>query len=214
MTKQSLTHNRKENITMSKTSLDRMALVSLVLMGLVPLAAGAQVTPAPQRSWEFMVSSGSMVPTGVQKETLQRGGLTAAQLARVIRPSVALSATVGWARSRDVAQVGDPQLDVFLYDVGAEFRRLCRSAGGARSLMPFAGVGVGGRSYNYRKLDVDAVHNLTAYGSVGGEVGLGRVSVRLEARNYVSGFKPLQGTGSTVTRNDVMFLGGLRLGMR
>jgi hypothetical protein len=115
-----------------------------------------------------------------------------------------LSATVGWARSRDIAQVGDPKLDVFLYDVGAEFRRLHRSAKGRRSLMPFAGLGAGGRSYNYRKLDVDAVHNLTAYGSVGGEAGLGRVSARLEARNYVSGFRPLRGTGGTVTRNDVV----------
>jgi len=195
---------------MSRTSLDRIALAALALMSLAPLAADAQVTPAPQRSWEFLVTSGSMVPTGAQRETLRRGGITAAQLARVVRPSVALAATVGWARSRDVTQVGDPKLDVFLYDIGAEFRRLRRSAGGSRSLMPFAGVGAGGRTYNYRKLEADAVHNLTAYGSVGGEVGLDRVSVRLEARNYVSGFKPLQGTGSRVTRNDVVLLGGLR----
>lgn len=199
---------------MSKTFPARIALATLAIMSLAPLAAGAQVTPAPQRSWEFRVTSGSMVPTGAQRETLQRGGLTAAQLSRVVRPSVALSATVGWARSRDIAQVGDPKLDVFLYDVGAEFRRVSRRTNGSRTLMPFAGVGAGGRSYNYRTLEVDAVHNLTAYGSVGGEVGLGRVSVRLEARNYVSGFKPLRGTGGTVTRNDVVLLGGLRLGTR
>ena len=71
-------------------------------------------------------------------------------------------------------------------------------------------AGAGGRSYNYRKLDVDATHNLAAYGSVGGELGIRRVRVRLEARDYVTGFKPLAGEGAARTGNDVVVMAGLR----
>ena len=113
----------------------------------------------------------------------------------------------GWARSRDVATAGDPKLDVFTYDVGAELRVPSWKKGFA----PFAGAGLGGRSYNYRKLDVDATHNVSAYASAGGELGVRRVRVRIEARDYVSGFKPLSGEGAARTGNDVVVMAGLRL---
>jgi hypothetical protein len=74
---------------------------------------------------------------------------------------------------------------------------------------PFAGVGAGARSYNYRKLDVDATHNLAAYGAVGGELGMGRVGLRLEARNYATGFRPLVGVGKSDMRNDVVVMAAL-----
>jgi hypothetical protein len=40
---------------------------------------------------------------------------------------------------------------------------------------------------------------------------MGRVGLRLEARDYVSGFRPLVGGGSARTRNDVVALLGLSL---
>ena len=78
------------------------------------------------------------------------------------------------------------------------------------SFTPFVGIGAGARSYNYRKLDVDATHNLAGYASTGGELGIGRVHLRLEVRDYVAGFKPLNGLGAAATRNDVVALIGLR----
>ena len=45
---------------------------------------------------------------------------------------------------------------------------------------------------------------------MGGELGRGRVRLRLEARDYVTGFKPLAGGGPTDTRNDVVVMAGLR----
>jgi hypothetical protein len=38
---------------------------------------------------------------------------------------------------------------------------------------PFVGAGAGGRSYNHRKLDLDATHDVAGYGTVGGEFGAG-----------------------------------------
>jgi hypothetical protein len=57
---------------------------------------------------------------------------------------------------------------------------------------------------------VDATNNLAGYGTVGGELGVGRVGVRLEVRDYVTGFKPLAGIGTSATRNDVMMMLGFR----
>lgn len=198
-----------------------MTMRSLLLaasLGLTVATAGrltaqvtdAQTPPEQKPRWEFLVSSGTVVPTGVQREAVRRGKLTAAQLSYVVRPSLGITATFGWARSRDIATVGDPRLDVFTYDIGAELRAPRWGAGKAITFLPFAGAGAGGRSYNYRSLHVDATHNVAAYGSAGGELGVRRVRLRLEARRNVTGFKPLDGEGRSRTANDVTLMAGLR----
>jgi hypothetical protein len=175
----------------------------------------AQVT-APETStqqkpnWELLVSSGAVLPTGTQRDAIKQGKLTAAQVSYVVRPALALTASFGWARTRDIATVGDPKLDAFTYDAGAEVRAPRWMAGKGITLSPFAGVGAGGRSYNYRSLDVEATHNAAAYGSVGGEIGVRRIRLRVEARDYVSGFKPLGGEGASRTGNEVVVMAGLR----
>ena len=174
-----------------------------------PIAA--QEMEESHARWELTVPGGQLLPTGAQRDAIQRGGLTAIQLAYVPRPAFAVTTTVGWARSRDVASVDHPKLDVFMYDIGAEVRA-ADWIGSRVTFTPFAGLGGGARSYNYRSLHVDATHNLAAYGSVGGEVGMGRVHFRLEARDYVAGFKALDGQGAASTRNDVVLLFGLRIG--
>ena len=190
------------------------AAVSSALIATSTLSAQVsepQDTIRKQARWEVSVPGGAIVPTGAQRDAIKRGNLTAVQVTYVARPALAVTSTVGWARSRDIATVGDPKLDLFTYDVGAEVRAPRWLAGKTTSFSPFAGVGAGGRSYNYRKLDVDATHNLSAYASVGGEVGVRRVRVRIEARDYVSGFKPLAGQGAARTGNDVVVMAGVRL---
>ena len=78
--------------------------------------------PEPKSRWELRVPSGTLVPTGAQRDAIKRGNLTAVQLTYVARPALAITSTVGWARSRDVATADNPKLDVFTYDVGAEVR--------------------------------------------------------------------------------------------
>ena len=170
-----------------------------------------QATSGKTERWELVVPGGAIVPTGVQRDAIKRGNLTAVQLTYVARPAFAVTSTFGWARSRDVATAGSPKLDMFTYDVGAEVRAPRWLSGKTVTFSPFAGVGAGGRSYNYRKLDVAATHNVAAYASAGGELGFRRVRVRLEARDYVTGFKPLDGVGGARTGNDVVVMAGLRL---
>ena len=166
---------------------------------------------AKMARWELVVPSGAVIPTGAQRDAIKRGNLTAVQLMFIARPTFAITSTFGWARSRDIASAGSPKLDVFTYDAGAELRAPRWLSSKTTTFSPFAGVGVGGRSYDYRKLAVAATHNVASYASVGGEVGLKRVRIRLEARDYVSGFKPLASGGSARTSNDVVIMVGLRL---
>jgi hypothetical protein len=85
------------------------------------------------------------------------------------------------------------------------------SDAGAVSFTPLAGLGIGGRTYKYRDLDVGAKTDVAGYGALGGELGFGRVGVRVEGRDYVSRFKPLTTDGDAKTRNDVTLAAGLTL---
>ena len=197
----------------SRSTAGRKALLAAGLVGVLggtgPRAAAQD---APTKRWELIVPSGLVIPTGDQRDAIKRANVTTVQLSRVVRPALAITGSVGWARSRDVGSIGEPKLDVFTYDLGAEIRAPRR--GTWLTFRPFAGVGGGGRSYNYRSLDIDATHNPAAYGGVGGELGRGRLTLRLEARDYVTGFTPLDGSGGSDLRNDVVVLAGLRFDWR
>jgi hypothetical protein len=183
-----------------------------------PVAAGqptmTQVHPQPLSSdrskWEFNFTSGAFIPTGDQSGVLKNASLSAAQLSYVVNPQFAIASTFGWAGSRDLVAAGHPKLDVFTYDIGAETRMPRGFANTVLALSPFAGIGVGGRSYNYRSLHVDATDNVAAYGAAGVEIGVRRLSMRFEGRNYLASFKPLAGGGKAATRSDIVVMLGFR----
>ena len=194
------------------------AIASVVLASAMLAATASPVRaqtptelPSVLSRFEFVVSSGWLLPTGDQRDALKRANMTIAQLSYAVLPYFAVASSVGWARSRDIAAADVPKLDVFTYDVGAELRADRWLTGRVLTFTPFAGVGAGGRSYNYRSLDVDATHNLAAYGSVGGELGYRRIRFRLEARDYLTGFKPMMANGASGRRNDVSVMAGFRI---
>jgi hypothetical protein len=189
----------------------RLALITLGVLAASQRPLQAQAAPEQQTRWGFLITSGQVVPTGAQRDVVKRGNVSAAQLSYAVRPALALTATFGWARSRDVASVDEPKLDIFMYDLGAELRAP-QLGEGLVTFRPFAGLGAGARSYNYRSLEVDATHNLAGYGSAGGELGVGPVGLRIEVRDYVTRFSPLDGTDAVNTRNDLVVMAGLRIG--
>ena len=177
----------------------------------VASAQSAATTLAPSSpTWELRFTSGALVATGEQHNAVKDGQLSAVQLSWLVNPAISITGTAGWARSRDRLLANTPKLDVFTGDLGAEFRPAQWFTDRKVSLSPFVGAGAGMRSYNYRKLDVDATHNVAGYLAAGGELGLGRVGLRLEVRDYATGFKPLVGAGNSDTRNDVMMMAGVR----
>ena len=191
------------------THLTASILAAGLLFATTPTAR-AQSSASSRNSLEVLTASGALIPTGSERTALKDAPLSTVQASYVMHSRFAVTTMFGWARSRDLATVNTPKLDVFTYDVGAEVRAPQMNASESVSFMPFAGLGGGARSYNYRKLDVDATHNLAGYAAAGGELGMGRVHLRLEVRDYVAGFKPLNGVGASATRNDVVALIGLR----
>ena len=198
--------------SLSAVAINAAATLGLILSSVA--AVHAQNAEPQAKRWELRFTSGALVATGSQRDVVKDAQLSGAQLSWLVRPSLAVTGSFGWARSRDLASAGAPKLDVFTSDLGVEARPTKLFAGRAVTLTPFAGIGAGARSYNYRKLNVDATHNLAAYGSLGGEMGIGRVGLRLEARDYVTGFRPLAGAGKSGARNDVVVMAALSINRR
>ena len=199
---------------MFRSRLGTAALAALAALAVFPIGMSAQSPSADGNSWELLLSSGALVPTGAQRNAIKTAGLSTAQLSYVMRSRVAVTAMFGWARSRDLTTVDDPKLDVFTLDVGAEARAPQIAVGQSASFTPFAGLGAGSRSYNHHSLAIDATHDLAGYAATGGELAKGRLRVRAEVRDYVTGFKPLVGGGTAATRNDIAALIGLRITKR
>jgi hypothetical protein len=198
---------------MNNMNIRTIALAAVISTANVLNAQSPEARPAADTTgrWSLLIPSGTMVPTGELRHTVKRGSISAAQVSFAVRPNLAVISTLGWTRSRDIASVGDPKLDVFTYDVGLEARAPHWVEGHSMTFAPFIGAGAGGRSYNYRKLDVDATHNAAGYVSMGGDVRIRRVGLRLEARDYVTEFRPLDGSGAKQSANDVVVMVGLRL---
>jgi len=196
--------------THTVTSTHRLAAaVALAVAGL--LVAGADAGAQEQRigAFEARPYVGAYIPTGDQRDLLEDAVLVGAQASWRISPRFALTGTFGWAPSEDRLEGGET-LDLYQYDVGAELRAPSWYRASSWDFTPFAALGIGGRTYDYRDLDdVDSKTNVAGYGALGGEFGFGRLGLRVEARDYVSRFEPLTEDGDAKTRNDVMVAAGL-----
>ncbi len=203
--------------TLTRDLLRRAVLAALALGGLLVITASAQAqdqvlaTPGARASgFELRPYAGAYIPTGDQRDLLKDAVLVGAQASWRATRYLALTGTFGWAPSKDRITAGDQTLDLYQYDIGAEARAQSWYNRGSWDFTPFVGLGIGGRTYNYRDLDnVDAKTNVAGYGALGGEVGFGRLGLRLETRDYISRFEPLTGTGDAKTRNDVTIAAGL-----
>lgn len=184
------------------TSLTLGALLAIV-------ASGSRVEAQNGLGLEVRPFVGAYIPTGDQRDFLKDAVLVGGQASWQVIPAFALTGTFGWSPSKDRLTAGNQTLDLFQYDLGAELRAASWYDGGFVTLTPFVGLGAGGRTYSYRDLDVGNQTNFDGYGSVGGDIGFGPVALRIEARDYVSQFKPLTGVGDTKTRNDIGLTAGV-----
>jgi hypothetical protein len=160
--------------------------------------------------FELRPYAGAFIPTGQQRDFLKDAVIVGGQASYRIVPQLAVTGTLGWSPSKDRITPGDQKLDVWQYDLGAELRAPSWLSSGAWDFTPFVGLGGGGRTYNYRDLDVGSKTNVAGFGTLGGELGYGRIGLRVEGRDYVSQFKPFTG-GDSKTRNDVTVAAGLSL---
>jgi hypothetical protein len=195
----------------SNNSARALAAAVFALSALATKAAAQDGTAYHSTSgFEVRPYAGAYIPTGKQRDLLKDAVLVGGQASYRLNPQFAVTGTVGWSPSKDRITPGDQKLDVWQYDLGGELRAPSWITSGALDFTPFVGLGAGARTYNYRDLNVDSKTNFAGYGVLGGEVGFGRVGWRLEARDYVSQFKPFEG-GDSKTRNDVTVATGLTL---
>jgi len=179
--------------------------VALLALAITGTGAAAQMPRFEMRS-----KIGAFVPTGDQKDQLKNGLTMGSQAAFNFNRHLAAVGTFTWSKSEDKL-TGDADVNVFTYDIGAELST-ARALTSSLYLRPFAGMGIGGRSYDYKSGDSDAQHNFAGYGSAGAQLQLGKYGLRFEARDYLSRYKGLSGElADAKTRNDLSFTTGLSL---
>lgn len=176
--------------------------------------ASAQATPSRSTRWEFVSLNGRVVPTGVQRRDVDDGSLTAAQLSYAVRPALALTTSLGWVESRDLASRSEPRLDRFRFDLGTEFRARRGAADVTRTLRPFATLGVGARHDVPRHGPGAARTAGAAYLGLGSDVSIRRARVRIELRDEISSRRSLGALSAESAHNDVAVLLGVRWGTK
>jgi hypothetical protein len=189
-----------------------ITLTTAIAIAVTFAATARAQSVATKPGFELIVPSGAVLPTGSQGDSIKRGNMTAVQLSYGVRPALVVTGTFGWSRTRPLGLGSDARLHIFGYDLGAEIRAPRRSTDRRLNFKPFAGIGAGARTYNYRHVDSATTHDVAAYASAGAEIGMGRVRLRLEARDYVTGKGLDQSAGGR--KNDVALLAGVRLALR
>lgn len=208
----------------------RFSVGSTVITTLAAAAAVVVATPAARaqaapgiagRTVEVRPFVGAFLPTGDLSDQLKSAVLAGAQVGWHFHPNFAVTGSFAWAPTKDktTAITGndlftgrEEKVDLFQYDVGLE-GRLPIATTAAWGVTPYAALGVGGRTYDYRDVDnVDSQTNFLGFGALGVDVApkTGVLGLRLEARDYVSAFKGLRGElAERKARNDVQLAGGL-----
>lgn len=195
----------------SSSKIRRTGRALVALAAITALAAFAPRAEAQQRSFSIRPNVGAFVPTGDLKDVLDNSALVGLQASYDFTPSFALVGSFGWAPTKDLAQAHE-KVDLFQYDLGVEGRLHNLTPSSWFSTRPYAALGVGGRTYDYRDIDADAQTNFLGYGALGVDLAQtsGPIGVRLEARDNVTAFKGLRGElADRKARNDLQFSAGL-----
>jgi hypothetical protein len=181
---------------------------ALLILTVVSEAADAQ---SIMKRFQSRSTVGAFVPLGAQGDLLDAGPVFGSQLSFAINPTVSIVGAFAMSSSEEASATAD-EVDIYQYDIGAEVGKTLE-AGARWRFRPYVGAGIGGRTYNYKDISGPAQHNLAGYGAAGALLMFGRAGIRLEARDYVSGFKGLSGEyESSKTRNDLMITTGLAFG--
>ena len=178
-------------------------ILSLAALPLMPAALAAQDERAGTFAMHLLL--GGFVPSGHSRSTLSNGYAIGAQIGMGLTPRVATVATAFVTQTKFRA-IDVNEVTLVQYDVGLEF------APGAphesiHRVIPFAGFGAGGRTYDVRDANTATRTYFAAYLSAGAEIRLQRLAFRMEARGYAS--RQEAAAGASVTRTDIAGLAGL-----
>lgn len=196
-----------------RTAVARRCAALVVALVLAPLPLALAIAQEQPLGVELRPFLGAYFPMGTHADLLKTGSLVGFQLALRANRYVAVVGTAAWLPNGDRTASVDQAVDLYQYDVGAE-AGMSRSLGTGAVVRPFLGLGLGGRTFGYRDREPDPQHNIATYGAAGGQVQMGRLGLRVEARGYITGFKGLTGElTERKTRKDVTIATGLAVAL-
>lgn len=183
----------------------RKAVLLTVALALGASAVAAQTTRVKPEIRPF---AGAVIPTGEMRKLFMDAPMAGISTAVELKPTFHVLATFAWIPAQNKYGVAQNNVNIFQYTAGAELG-FVRPLAGNWELRPFAGIGVGGRTYAFQGAGLANKTCFAGYGALGTEFQIARTALRLEARDNVFCYRsPVPGVSSQ-TRNDV----GLSLGV-
>lgn len=180
-------------------------ILLLLALPVLPLAA-QQAAPRPVTLGPL---AGVLIPTGAQRDNLKAATTLGVQAGYRLGPRWSLSATGSWTHGHHKYGFSGDRVDIWQYDAGIEFNP-CGGCAGGWDLHPVLGLGLGGRTLDYKATGIGSSTCLAAYGGVGLEASGPALALRLEGRDYLSCQEsPI--AGEQQTRNDIRVTLGLGL---
>ena len=176
---------------------------STLLVGVAFAVTCAARAGAQTGAWtegEVRLVTGAWVPTGAMRDDFGTATLVGVQGAARLGGQLRALLAVSWTHAHARRLPADDVTHVWQWDMGVE-RAFGRARADGWTVLPFAGLGAGLRSYDHRASG-DLRSCTAAYGALGGELRRGTLALRAEARDYVSCYES-PATGSRQTRNDV-----------
>jgi hypothetical protein len=173
----------------------------LATAALLACVSAANAQPSPRVTPEVRPFVGAFLPTGRMSDDFEAATMLGAQVGLELSRNFHVLGTGSWTHGHNKFEYASDRTNIWQYDLGIE-GNLVRQVGERWLFRPFAGVGGGGRSYDYRASGVGTRTCTAGYAALGTEFETGPVALRVEARDYLSCFEsPV--TGRKRTRNDV-----------
>jgi hypothetical protein len=125
-----------------------LVVIAVFLITLAGSKAWADVAP------EFRLFAGAYVPTGKQADVLKSSMLVGVQSAVELTSGVHLLGTFAYATPRPDRPTMGNDVHLYQYDVGAELFHIYSASSESEhwTFRPFIGAGLGGRTYDVKKV--------------------------------------------------------------
>lgn len=181
---------------------------SLLLVGALALSGAALAAQGTPVKPELRPFAGAVIPTGNLRDLYSDAWMVGLSAALEVKPSFHVLATFSWVPAENKYGMPDNNGDVFQYTAGAELG-FVKPLSDKWELRPFAGLGIGARTYTFQATGVKNETSVAGYGAVGTEFQVARTALRLEVRDNVFRYNsPISGESAT-TRNDIAFAFGV-----
>jgi len=175
--------------------------LALLAVALSTLAASAARAEEPSRPFELTPFAGAFVPVAAQRGDLASAPVLGLRGTYDLHRNVAMVLAGAWARPESGAR----KVDLFQWDIGLQGQAPI-ALSGAWSLEPFAGVGIGTRTYSHVNAGADSQTDFVFYSALGADLRRGRLAVGATARHQLTAFTP---AGDSGARGDVALLGSV-----